>query len=60
MITRAQQAEQIVASGQADLVAIARAMMDDPRWAWHAARELGAQTPYAANYQRCHPDVWKP
>jgi 2,4-dienoyl-CoA reductase-like NADH-dependent reductase (Old Yellow Enzyme family) len=60
MITQARQAEQIVSSGQADLVAIARAMMDDPRWAWHAARELGAQTPYAANYQRCHPDVWKP
>jgi 2,4-dienoyl-CoA reductase-like NADH-dependent reductase (Old Yellow Enzyme family) len=60
MITRAQQAEQIVASGQADLVAVARAMMDDPRWAWHAARELGAETAYAPNYQRCHPSVWKP
>jgi 2,4-dienoyl-CoA reductase-like NADH-dependent reductase (Old Yellow Enzyme family) len=60
MITRARQAEQVVASGDADLVAIARAMMDDPRWAWHAARELEAQTPYAPNYQRCHPSVWKP
>jgi 2,4-dienoyl-CoA reductase-like NADH-dependent reductase (Old Yellow Enzyme family) len=60
MITRAQQAEDIVASGRADLVAIARAVMDDPRWAWHAARELGAQTAYAPNYQRCHPSVWKP
>ena len=60
MITRAQQAEQIVASGEADMVAIARAMMDDPRWAWHAARELGADTPYAPGYQRCHPSVWKP
>ena len=60
MITRARQAEDIVASGKADLVAIARAMMDDPRWAWHAARELGAETLYAPNYQRCHPSVWKP
>jgi 2,4-dienoyl-CoA reductase-like NADH-dependent reductase (Old Yellow Enzyme family) len=60
MITRAVQAEQIVAEGRADLVAIARAMMDDPRWAWHAARELGAEAPYAPNYQRCHPSVWKP
>lgn len=60
MISRARQAEEIVAGGQADLVAIARAMMDDPRWAWHAARELGAETAYAANYQRCHPSVWKP
>ncbi len=60
MITRARQAEDVVASGKADLVAIARAMMDDPRWAWHAARELGAETLYAPNYQRCHPSVWKP
>lgn len=60
MITGAQQAEEIVASGRADMVAIARGMMDDPRWAWHAARELGAEAPYAPNYQRCHPSVWKP
>jgi 2,4-dienoyl-CoA reductase-like NADH-dependent reductase (Old Yellow Enzyme family) len=60
MITRARQAEEIVAGGKADLVAIARAMMDDPRWAWHAARELGAEAAYAPNYQRCHPSVWKP
>jgi len=60
MITRARQAEDIVASGQADMVAIARAMMDDPRWAWHAARELGVQTAYAPNYMRCHPSAWKP
>jgi 2,4-dienoyl-CoA reductase-like NADH-dependent reductase (Old Yellow Enzyme family) len=60
MITKPRQAEEIVASGKADLVAIARAMMDDPRWAWHAARELGAETAYAPNYVRCQPSVWKP
>jgi 2,4-dienoyl-CoA reductase-like NADH-dependent reductase (Old Yellow Enzyme family) len=60
MITRPAQAEEVVVQGRADLVAIARAMMDDPRWAWHAARELGAEAPYAPNYQRCHPSVWKP
>ena len=60
MITRPRQAEEIVSAGKADLVAIARAMMDDPRWAWHAARELDAQAPYAPNYQRCHPSVWRP
>ena len=60
MITGAQQAEQIVASGDADMVALARGAMDDPRWAWHAARELGAQTSYPRNYQRCHPSVWQP
>jgi 2,4-dienoyl-CoA reductase-like NADH-dependent reductase (Old Yellow Enzyme family) len=42
LITKAQQAEQIVANGQADLVALARAMLYDPRWGWHAAAELGA------------------
>jgi 2,4-dienoyl-CoA reductase-like NADH-dependent reductase (Old Yellow Enzyme family) len=60
MITNARQAEEIVASGRGDLIAIARGMMDDPRWAWHAARELGAQAPYAKQYARCHPSVWKP
>jgi 2,4-dienoyl-CoA reductase-like NADH-dependent reductase (Old Yellow Enzyme family) len=60
MISLARQAEEIVASGKADLVAIARGMMNDPRWAWHAARELGAEAPYAPNYQRCHPSQWSP
>jgi 2,4-dienoyl-CoA reductase-like NADH-dependent reductase (Old Yellow Enzyme family) len=60
MITRPHQAEEIVAGARADLVAIARAMMDDPRWAWHAARELGTETAYAPNYIRCSPAQWKP
>ncbi len=59
MITEPAQAEAIVASGQADLVAMARAMMFDPRWAWHAARALGAETPYAERYMRCHPSSWR-
>ncbi len=42
LITRAQQAEQIITSGQADQVALARGMLYDPRWGWHAAAELGA------------------
>jgi 2,4-dienoyl-CoA reductase-like NADH-dependent reductase (Old Yellow Enzyme family) len=60
MITRPRQAEQIIASGGADMVALARGVMDDPRWAWHAARELGVETAYPKNYQRCHPSVWQP
>jgi 2,4-dienoyl-CoA reductase-like NADH-dependent reductase (Old Yellow Enzyme family) len=60
MITKPAQAEEIVAGGSADLIAIARAAMDDPRWAWHAARELGGEAPYAPNYVRCSPAVWKP
>jgi len=42
LITRAQQAEQVLAGGQADQVALARGMLYDPRWGWHAAAELGA------------------
>ncbi len=60
MITRPAQAEEIIARGKADLIAIARAAMDDPRWAWRAARELGAEAPYAPQYVRCSPAVWKP
>ena len=60
MITRPRQAEEIITDGRADLVAMARAMMDDPRWAWHAARELGAEAPYAPSYARCSPAQWKP
>ncbi len=58
MITEARQAEAIVAGGKADMVALARGMMWDPRWAWHAAEELGADTPYADMYARCHPSRW--
>jgi NADPH2 dehydrogenase len=42
LITEAHQAEQIIAGGQADLVALGRAMLYDPRWPWHAAAALGA------------------
>jgi 2,4-dienoyl-CoA reductase-like NADH-dependent reductase (Old Yellow Enzyme family) len=59
MITTPAQAEEAITSGAADLVAIARAAMDDPRWSWRAAQELGVDITYAPNYQRCHPGVWK-
>jgi 2,4-dienoyl-CoA reductase-like NADH-dependent reductase (Old Yellow Enzyme family) len=58
LITEAEQAERIVASGDADLVALGRAVMDDPRWAWRAAAALGADAPYASQYVRAHPKVW--
>ena len=41
LITQPGQAEDIVASGKADMVALARGMLYDPRWGWHAAAELG-------------------
>lgn len=45
LITEPAQAEEIVASGQADCTAHARAFLLDPRWAWNAARALGVDTP---------------
>jgi len=57
MITEPRQAEQIVADGSADMVALARGMLWDPRWVWHAADALGVsdrvRTPN--QYQRCRP-----
>jgi 2,4-dienoyl-CoA reductase-like NADH-dependent reductase (Old Yellow Enzyme family) len=58
MITDPHQAEQIIASGQADMVALARAMLLDPRWAWHAAQTLGAEAALPPNYFRAHPRNW--
>jgi 2,4-dienoyl-CoA reductase-like NADH-dependent reductase (Old Yellow Enzyme family) len=49
--------EDIVASGKADFVVMARGMMWDPRFAWHAAEELGAEAPYAPKYMACHPSM---
>src|SRR5437763_1341046 len=43
LITEAQQAEDIVASGKADMVTLARGMLYDPRWGWHAAAALGGE-----------------
>ena len=45
VITEPEQAERIVASGEADCTAHARAFLLDPRWAWNAARALGVETP---------------
>ncbi|MEO8849619.1 MAG: NADH:flavin oxidoreductase/NADH oxidase [Casimicrobiaceae bacterium] len=55
LITDALQAETIVASGDADLVAMARAMLWDPRWPWHAAATLGAQVHAPQQYWRAAP-----
>ena len=55
LITEAAQAEAIVASGQADLVALARAMLFDPRWPWHAAAQLGATVEAPPQYWRSQP-----
>ena len=59
LITEAKQAEEIVASGKADMVALARAMLYDPRWAWHAAAELGGQVFAPPQYWRSQPSTQK-
>lgn len=55
LITEAAQAEQIVAQGQADMIALARALLYNPRWVWHAAHELKATIDAPAQYWRSEP-----
>ena len=55
LITEPKQAEAIVGSGDADMVAMARAMLWDPRWPWHAAATLGAQIHAPQQYWRSAP-----
>jgi 2,4-dienoyl-CoA reductase-like NADH-dependent reductase (Old Yellow Enzyme family) len=55
LITDAHQAEEIVASGKAHLVALARAMLYDPRWPWHAAAQLHATVEAPPQYWRSQP-----
>jgi 2,4-dienoyl-CoA reductase-like NADH-dependent reductase (Old Yellow Enzyme family) len=59
LITEPIQAETIVSSGQADMVALARGMLYDPRWPWHAAAELGAQVDAPKQYWRSQPRAFK-
>jgi NADPH2 dehydrogenase len=59
LITEPKQAEEIIASGKADLVAIARAALYDPRWPWHAAAALGATVSAPAQYWRSPPHEHK-
>ena len=59
LITEARQAEEIVASGKADMVALARGMLYDPRWGWHAAAELGGVVEAPPQYWRSQPSTQK-
>jgi 2,4-dienoyl-CoA reductase-like NADH-dependent reductase (Old Yellow Enzyme family) len=58
LIATPKQAEAIIAEGKADMVALARAMLDDPHWGWHAAQALGAEVVRPRQYQRAAPKVW--
>ncbi len=59
LITEAQQAEAIIADGEADAVSLARAMLYDPRWPWHAAAALGARVSAPKQYWRSQPREFK-
>lgn len=60
LIATAQHAEEILASGKADFISLARGMLFDPRWGWHAAVALGAEAHYPPQYERCGPKLWAP
>lgn len=55
LITEPAQAEAIVANGQADMVALARGLLYNPRWVWHAAHALGATVDAPVQYWRSEP-----
>ena len=55
LITDPQQAEDLIAAGRADMVALARSMLYEPHWAWRAAVELGAQVRAPKQYWRAAP-----
>lgn len=57
LITSAIEANELVSSGQADLVALARGAMYDPRWPIHAAMELGVEPLFAARLMPAHPKM---
>lgn len=57
LITKAQQAEDALVEGKADLIALGRGMIYNPRWAWHAAEQLGANSFFPKQYARSHPSM---
>ena len=59
LITEFEQAEAIVGTGDADLIAIARAILYDPRWPWHAAAHFGARVSAPKQYLRSQPSRYR-
>jgi 2,4-dienoyl-CoA reductase-like NADH-dependent reductase (Old Yellow Enzyme family) len=58
LIVTPAQAETILAEDKADMIALARAMLDDPRWGWHAAQSLAANVKRPPQYARAAPKLW--
>jgi 2,4-dienoyl-CoA reductase-like NADH-dependent reductase (Old Yellow Enzyme family) len=59
LITEPEQAEAIISTGDADMIGLARTVLYDPRWPWHAAAALGATVKAAPQFLRCQPRVYK-
>jgi 2,4-dienoyl-CoA reductase-like NADH-dependent reductase (Old Yellow Enzyme family) len=55
LITEFEQAEAIVGTGDADLIALARTILYSPRWPWHAAAHFGAHVKAPSQYLRSQP-----
>jgi 2,4-dienoyl-CoA reductase-like NADH-dependent reductase (Old Yellow Enzyme family) len=55
LITEFEQAEAILATGDADLIALARTILFNPRWPWHAAAHFGVRVRAPEQYQRAQP-----
>ena len=58
MIADPEQAESVLTEGKADMVAMARAFLDNPRWVWHAAERYGVKIDYPPQYLRSRSDAW--
>ncbi len=59
LITGYEQAEAIVGTGDADMVALARTILFDPNWPWHAAAELGGKVRVPNQYLRSQPNRYR-
>ena len=59
LITDYEQAEAIIGTGDADFVALARTILYDPRWPWHAAAHLGGHVKAPNQYLRSQPRQFK-
>ena len=59
LITDYDQAEAIVGTGDADMIALARTILYDPRWPWHAAAHLGAKVKAPDQYLRSQPRQYR-
>jgi len=59
LITDPAHAEELLATGKADMIALARGLLYDPRWGWHAAAHLGASVSAPPQYWRSQPSSLK-